>query len=341
MLLLLCLQLHHNFAEQLCIETRNLILQLTALLEFVGNVHIARHVDIDGIRREPGDAPSSDLYTQTVENARSLIRTLEAAMQSLYDDGSSFLLTAQAVRHHEPSQTLQQCNNVLFDHLAVIASTLKANIGVVLQSVEALLSIGHDQADMAQGDYNGSIEWRMSRLSIIDTQFGGAHRPLSNFASHDEDVVDMELAFQKPGIKAAESHRRVSETTATASVLDTSVIDDSSSRTGAGGSISTLVPLSPVSPIDSGELFDEECECSLFPTSLTVYLLQPQLPVAAHLEGTNSKSYSVLMLPNIISISQMRKQNLGICGQLMTTRRFSSTRMVRSEAALTLRWWNG
>jgi son of sevenless-like protein len=255
-------------AERLYTESRSLILQLSVLLEFVGNIHVARHVDIDGIRREPGNAPSDDLYNQTVENARLLIRTLEAAMQSLYDDGSSLLITAQAIRRRESIRPLQQ-NNIFFDHLDAFATALKANLGVVLQSFEALLSIGHDQADMAQGDYNGSIEWRMSRLSVIDTQFGGVHRPLSTFNSYGEDMVDMEMAFQKPGMKTKASvdslnaYRNGSLVTdSTLSVSDASHVGDASSQANVGVSRNSLVPHSPPSPAELAEspLFEEECE---------------------------------------------------------------------------------
>jgi son of sevenless-like protein len=254
-------------AERLILESRKLILQLSMVLEFVGNIHIARHVDIDGIRREPGDAPGSDLYTETVENARLLIRTLEFATQSLYDDGSSFLTTAQAIRHQESSRAPQRNSN-FFGHMGGFGAALEANLGIVLQTIEALLSIGHDQADMAQGDYNGSIEWRMSRLSIIDTQFGGAHRPLSTLNSYDEDVVDMELAFQKPEMKgqaradspnAYESGPLVSEAT-----VDTAPISDVSNRAASGGTTNTFVPPPAVLPADLGDspLFEEDCECT-------------------------------------------------------------------------------
>jgi son of sevenless len=257
----------HITAVRLYTESRSLILQLSVLLEFVGNIHIARHVDIDGIRREPGNAPSDDLYSQTVENAKLLIRTLEVAMQSLYDDGSSLLVTAQAIRL-ESRHSLQP-NNVFFDHLDALATALKANLGVVLQSFEALLSIGHDQADMAQGDYTGSIEWRMSRLSVIDTQFGGAHRPLSTFNSYDEDMVDMELAFQKPEMKTQTSvdstykyHNGSLASEATLSVSDISHVGDTSNQANAGTPKNTLVPVSPLSSTDSADspLFEEERE---------------------------------------------------------------------------------
>jgi son of sevenless-like protein len=172
----------------------------------VANIHIARHVDIDGIRREPGDSPNGDLYTQTVENARLLVRTLEVAMQSLYDDGSYLLTTTQTTRLPEKGRSWQ--DNDFCDLIDKLIIALRANLSIVQHNIEALLSIGHDQADMAQGDYNGSIEWRMSRLSVIDTRFGGAFRPMPTLNPYDrqgDDVVDMELALQKPEMKTQAS----------------------------------------------------------------------------------------------------------------------------------------
>lgn len=269
LLILLCLLSNSNIVAQLYTDSRSLILQLSSLLEFVGNIHVARHVDIDGIRREPGNVPNEDLYNQTVENARLLIRTLEVATQSLFEDGSSFFMTAQAIHRHESSQPPER-KSVFFDRLDAFSLALKANLGVVLQTFEALLSIGHDQADMAQGDYNGSIEWRMSRLSVIDTQFGGAHRPLSTFNSYGEDMVDMELAFQKPGMKTQTSvdsstmyHNGSLASETTLSVSDTSYVSDTSTQANGGASMDTLMLPSPFSATELSEshLYEEEREC--------------------------------------------------------------------------------
>jgi son of sevenless-like protein len=155
----------------------------------VANIHVARHVDIDGIGRDIANASDDDLYLNTVNNARLLVRTLEAAMQSLYDDGSTFLITAQAICL---SQSRQE-DDASRDYLDAIAICMKANLDVVSQSLEALLAVGHDQADFSQGDYNGSIEWRMSRLSVTPTQSDRTHRPGSSIS-----VVDMAIAFSQP-----------------------------------------------------------------------------------------------------------------------------------------------
>jgi len=176
---------------------------MSSLLTFIANIHVARHVDIDGIRQESDHVPN-DLYSQTVDKARVLVRTLEAVLQSLFDDSIALLLTIQSVRELEPGQSRQD-RDTAYDYIDVISTSLKSNLVVVQKTMEALLSVGHDQADMAQGDYNGSIEWRMSRLSVIDTQFGGVMRPMSSFlGTYDvqgEDLVDMEVAFSRQGSK--------------------------------------------------------------------------------------------------------------------------------------------
>lgn len=237
----------------------------------MANIHIARHVDIDGIRREPEDSPNGDLYTQTVKNARLLVRSLEVAMQSLYDDGSYLLTTTQAIRLPERGRLRQ--NSVFCDCIDGLIVALLANLGVLQQSIEALLAIGHDQADMAQGDYNGSIEWRMSRLSVIDTQFGGAPRAiptLDPYDSQEDDVVDMELALQKPEIKtqASTDSSTMYHNGAVASqttLLERTNVSDAARPTiaSADTSMLTLVPHSPADLAVGHEpdpLFDEDRE---------------------------------------------------------------------------------
>ena len=166
---------------------REVVGRMSTLLVFVGNIHVARHVDIDGIGRELANASDDDLYLQTVNSARILVRTLEAAMQSLYDDGSMLLLTAQAMR----SSPSRQEDSASRDTLSAVATCMQANLNVVLQTLEALLGVGLDQAHLSQGDYDGSIGWRMSRLSLTPTlQSDRTHRPGSSIS-----VVDMALAL--------------------------------------------------------------------------------------------------------------------------------------------------
>ncbi|KAJ7288493.1 ras guanine nucleotide exchange factor domain-containing protein [Mycena rebaudengoi] len=188
-------------------RTQNLITRMSAFLSFASNIHVARHVDIDGIRQDTGPGPN-EMYAQTVDKARTLIRTLEVALQSLYDDSTTTLFTAQSLRQVEPGQSPEARDRNL-DYLDALCSSQKANLNVVNQTFEALLTVGHDQADMAQGDYNGSIDWRMSRLSVIDTQFGGAVRPMSTLLAYDSDpqgdMLDLGMALGRKGHVPAES----------------------------------------------------------------------------------------------------------------------------------------
>lgn len=236
-------------------QTQALIARLSSLLAFVANIHIARHVDIDGFRRDEGELSDTSLYAQTVANGRVLVRNLEAATHALFADGAVLFNTIQATRRPEKGLSQHDTGNTAI-YLSSLAATIEANLGVVMETYENLLAIGHHQADIAQGDYNGSIEWRMSRLSIIDTQFGGSHRPVSSFSS----MVDMELAFQKPTTK---NHSERSEYAASESTLAVSA-QSHHARTVNGVhpvssvSVSTLAPQSPTGSLDNNAMFDDD-----------------------------------------------------------------------------------
>ena len=178
--------------EQVRIFGKELVSQVSSLLVFVADIHVARHVDIDGYRQEGG--PSNELYSRAVENARLLVRTLETVVQSAFNDCATFFTTLQAVHDSELSQYREERSST-YDHLDALCSSLSADLTLLLHTLDSLLSLGHDQADMAQGDYNGSIEWRMSLVSIV---------PISDFAmneSENPDVVDIELAFCRQDVK--------------------------------------------------------------------------------------------------------------------------------------------
>ena len=171
------------------------------LLMFVSNLHIARHVDIDGFHSEPAAEENGLLYTQTVGKVRLLSRTLEAVVQALYDDASIMFLTTQHIRQHASGVDSQDGDD-LFDYLDALGASIKSNLQFLLQTLDALLSVGHDQADIAEGDYKGAIEWRVSRLSIMDSNYDA--RPMSVLNPADpesEDIVDIEVAFGVPGSK--------------------------------------------------------------------------------------------------------------------------------------------
>ena len=60
----------------------------------MGDIDVAQHVDVDAVRAE-GLPPQ---YAQTVDKARFHLRTLEVAVQALYDDAASLLEAVQAPR---------------------------------------------------------------------------------------------------------------------------------------------------------------------------------------------------------------------------------------------------
>lgn len=192
--------------QRVWMTCREVLTGLLTLLLFVSNLHIARHVDIDGFYSESTADEDTALYSQTVDRARLLTRTLESAMQSLYDDASIMLLTTQHIRR--PSNRVASQDRVdLYDYLDAISASIKSNLQFLLQTMDALLSVGHDQADIAEGDYKGAIEWRVSRLSIMDSHYDV--RPMSVLNPADpesEDIVDIEVAFGASGSKKGTVH---------------------------------------------------------------------------------------------------------------------------------------
>ncbi|KAG1730233.1 uncharacterized protein EDB91DRAFT_1252698 [Suillus paluster] len=129
------------------------------------------------------------------ETPRLLIRTLEAVVQALYDDAATLLLTMQRIHHLTCRASRQDCD-LQCEYLDVISVSLKSNLQFLMQTLDTLLSLSHNQVDMAQGEYTGAIEWRMSRLSIIDSNFD-AHPMLvlDPTDPESEDIVDIEVAL--------------------------------------------------------------------------------------------------------------------------------------------------
>ncbi|KAF4617443.1 hypothetical protein D9613_005997 [Agrocybe pediades] len=216
---ILLVDFHRYFAhpeievEQIRLRVQELVTSVSAFLALMADVHVARHVDIDGIRQS-GDSATNDQYSQSVEKARQLVRTLEAVTQSIYDDSSALLLTTQSL--HDPSQGPvfptgeEEEKYDLLDHLS---SSLSGNIVQLQKLFEELLSVGHEQAEVAQGDYADSIEWRMSRIrmSVINDDFGAnlsdPYKLSSPYETENEDVVDFGDAvgrtFRKPAQQPA------------------------------------------------------------------------------------------------------------------------------------------
>jgi son of sevenless-like protein len=90
-----------------------------------------------------------------------------------------------------------------------LSTSLSKNLDLIKQDFEALLSVGHEQADIAQGDYNGSIDWRMSRISAISERLN-MHDHTKSYGSDNEDIIDMELALHRPGMRKPQSSANAS-----------------------------------------------------------------------------------------------------------------------------------
>ncbi|KAF9816905.1 hypothetical protein IEO21_03779 [Rhodonia placenta] len=168
--------------ERLRRECQSVIAHLSSILEFVGNIDVARHVDVDGVRLELGQSIIHIQYMETVEKARLLVRTMEAALQSLYDDGTTLLLAAQDLGRTDLDDTGRITQR---DYMDALVAGIIANANVAVQSLEALLGVGFDQSDISQTDYANSIEWRKSRPVEM----------------HGEEVVDLEMALGRPGTR--------------------------------------------------------------------------------------------------------------------------------------------
>ncbi|KAH8825070.1 ras GEF [Flagelloscypha sp. PMI_526] len=142
----------------------------STLGKFIGSTSIASadHVDPDGIQQERSVADDlRSAYSQTVDRVRLLIRTLEAAIQSLYNEGTSFFLNLQSLREIELGQSLRDRDSS-YDQIDILSTSLKSNMAIVQQTLETLMHTGHEQAEIAQGEYHGAIENRRnSRLSAL------------------------------------------------------------------------------------------------------------------------------------------------------------------------------
>ena len=151
---------------------------------------------------DSGVTPNRELYLQTVDKARKLVRKLEVAVQAVYDEGATILMALQTLRSTATDFPAS------WHQLLLLTGILQTNMGVVCEIFEALLSVGHDQAELGQGEYNGSIEWRMSRVSIIESRIAAVITlpRIAGASSHSEpetedEVVGMELAFRRPDPK--------------------------------------------------------------------------------------------------------------------------------------------
>ncbi|TFY81918.1 hypothetical protein EWM64_g2092 [Hericium alpestre] len=207
-------------------NTQSVIAWVQSFIDLVMDVNLAQSIDLDGFSRE-GQLTAGDAYVATLERARLLIRTLEVASQSLYDDCAIILLSLQSFDRH--------FHGVMgAEIIRSLAAPLRTNVLLVQQTMEALHSVGQEQASLGQNDYTGAIEWRMSRILSLENNLDQHLAALGTITDQppdgeEEDVVDLEHALSKPAaLKTSQSegpttaiYRRTSQSASSLEVPST------------------------------------------------------------------------------------------------------------------------
>lgn len=140
--------------------------QLSSLLYHLGDLHIARHVDIEPV--DQAELDDGARYLRTVEKARVLVRSFEATTQAVYDDGAALLTTTQRIRRVEECETWRG-RDEHYDTLEALNSSLDFNLQVLRQTLESLLVIVQEQTYILERSNKSPIEWRMSQRSLMTT----------------------------------------------------------------------------------------------------------------------------------------------------------------------------
>jgi son of sevenless-like protein len=140
--------------------------QLSSLLYHLGDLHVARHVDIEPV--DQAELDDGARYLRTIEKARVLVRSFEATTQAVYDDGAALLTTTQRIRHVEECETWRG-RDEHYDTLEALNSSLDFNLQVLRQTLESLLVIVQEQTYILERSNKNPIEWRMSQRSLITT----------------------------------------------------------------------------------------------------------------------------------------------------------------------------
>ena len=145
-------------------SAQELCRQLSSLVLFLGDIHIARHVDIETV--DQAKLPDAAQYMRTVEKARVLVRSFEATTQAIYDDGAALLIAAQRVRRVEPCESWKG-RDTAYDALEALSSSLDFNLKLSRQNLEDLLRIGTEQSAILERCHKTPVEWRMSQRSLV------------------------------------------------------------------------------------------------------------------------------------------------------------------------------
>ena len=145
-------------------SAQELFRQLSSLILFLGDIHIARHVDIETV--DQANLSDGAQYMRTVEKTRVLVRSFEATTQAIYDDGAALLVSAQSVRRVEPCESWKG-RDTAYDVLEALSSSLDFNLKISRQNLEGLMRIGTEQIAILERCHKTPIEWRMSQRSLV------------------------------------------------------------------------------------------------------------------------------------------------------------------------------
>lgn len=128
----------------------------------------------------------------------------------MYDDGATIFMSVQTLGH--AALLSQRDRATLVSEVESTMPAIRSNCGLVAQSLESLLAAGHDQASISQGDYRNSIEWRTSRINMVDSSIAAISR-VAEIPVGDDEFVDMEHAFAQPTMRTATSVDSVASST--------------------------------------------------------------------------------------------------------------------------------
>ncbi|KAG8908432.1 hypothetical protein FRB99_006637 [Tulasnella sp. 403] len=222
--------------EALVPRIRHIVSYLSAFLSSMEDIDVARSIDVDGIiypSPHPVDPALVEEYNGLVQQARYLIRKLEADKQAVYDHGSSLWTDFQAGFADHTAATdggnaglhLNYTNDrtSLGTFIRSQAGALRSAIFDTADCYEALFEVSRKQADAYRHGVRGSIGLRdgqispaqRHRMSIVG-QHGLDDVPhtatdphlspnldlnLGDSLDDDEDVVDVGFALGRSKAK--------------------------------------------------------------------------------------------------------------------------------------------
>lgn len=140
---------------------------MLTLISFVSNLHVVRigdHVDIDH------EHIDQDINQKSISDAKALVRAMEAAARSIYDDCATFLAQSQAFKDGQGAR----------DTLDTLVASMGSNFDVLGRILATLLSTCDDQPELSLQVYESSIDWGMSQLTLIPSQLAVYKEPMAN-----------------------------------------------------------------------------------------------------------------------------------------------------------------